>query len=70
MKLMDKGEIFKYIKLLYIPWIKILTYLNVDNSGSVDFKEFSEIMGAHFYKEPTKAELEEAFKYFDTDNSG
>ncbi len=27
-------------------------------------------MGAHFYKEPSNKELQEAFKCFDKDNSG
>lgn len=44
--------------------------MDTDKSGSVNFEEFKAVMGAHFYKEPSKNELEEAFKFFDKDNSG
>ena len=31
---------------------------------------FSSVMAENFYKNPSKKEIEEAFRYFDTDNSG
>jgi Ca2+-binding EF-hand superfamily protein len=31
---------------------------------------FSAVMGKQFYKNPSKKEIEEAFRYFDKDKSG
>ena len=39
--------------------------MDKDGSGSVDFKEFCNVMADQFYKEPTQKELEAAFDYFD-----
>jgi Ca2+-binding EF-hand superfamily protein len=48
----------------------LMKLMDKDGSGAIDFEEFATVMGAQFYKQPSKKDLEEAFKYFDKDSSG
>lgn len=41
-------------------------FIQFKESGSVSFDEFAAVMASQYYKQPTKKELEAAFKYFDT----
>ena len=43
----------------------LMKMMDNDQSGSIELAEFIKVMGEQFYKEPTKAELEAAFDYFD-----
>ncbi len=49
---------------------QLLSQMDTDNSGEVDFNEFKKVMGATFFKKYSKQELHAAFKKFDEDNNG
>ncbi|RNA38039.1 calmodulin [Brachionus plicatilis] len=49
---------------------ELMRLMDRDGSGSVDFKEFVNVMAEQFFREPTPAELEAAFDTFDQDKSG
>lgn len=49
---------------------QLLSQMDSDNSGEVDFNEFKKVMGATFFKKYSKQELQTAFKKFDADNNG
>lgn len=49
---------------------QLLTQMDSDNSGEIDFNEFKKVMGASFFKRYSQQELQSAFKKFDADNSG
>ncbi len=43
----------------------LMKLMDRDNSGQIDFVEFSNVMAQYFYRSPTRKELESAFDYFD-----
>lgn len=43
----------------------LMTLMDKDGSGCIDFEEFAEVMAEQFFREPSEAELEAAFDYFD-----
>lgn len=49
---------------------QLLTQMDSDNSGEVDFHEFKKVMGASFFKKYSKQELQSAFRKFDADGNG
>jgi calmodulin len=44
---------------------KLMTLMDKDNSGSIEFDEFANVLGKEFYRTPSKQELESVFDYFD-----
>lgn len=44
---------------------ELMSLMDRDGSGCIDFEEFAAVMGEHFFREPSQAELEAAFDYFD-----
>lgn len=48
----------------------VMSSMDKDGSGEIDFEEFAAVMADQFYKKPSRRDLEAAFKYFDTDKSG
>lgn len=44
---------------------ELMGLMDRDGSGCIDFEEFATVMAEHFFREPTQAELEAAFDYFD-----
>jgi Ca2+-binding EF-hand superfamily protein len=49
---------------------QLLTQMDTDNSGEIDFNEFKNVMGASFFKKHSKKEIESAFRKFDSDGNG
>jgi calmodulin len=49
---------------------QLLTQMDSDHSGEIDFNEFKNVMAASFFKKYSSAELHAAFKKFDTDGNG
>ena len=43
----------------------LMKLMDKDNSGQIDFIEFSNVMAQYFYRPPIRKELETAFDYFD-----
>jgi Ca2+-binding EF-hand superfamily protein len=48
----------------------LLNLMDRDGSGSIDFKEFADVMASQFYKTPSESDLRAAFDFFDSDQSG
>ena len=67
--LMNFGEIY-----IIMNQLVLIIYKGAERSfvqqPVILFILFSAVMGKQFYKNPSKKEIEEAFRYFDTDNSG
>ncbi|KAF8154579.1 anthrax edema factor in complex with calmodulin and pyrophosphate [Crassisporium funariophilum] len=49
---------------------EMIKEVDQDRNGTIEFAEFIEMMGRKTHAEGLEAELKEAFKVFDTDNSG
>ena len=49
---------------------QLMSQMDNDNSGEIDFDEFKNVMGGAFFKQYSRSELLSAFKKFDTDNNG
>lgn len=49
---------------------QLMSQMDSDNSGEIDFNEFKKVMGASFFKKYSKQELQGAFKKFDADGNG
>src|SRR5438132_1075759 len=49
---------------------QLMSQMDSDNSGEIDFNEFKKVMGASFFKKYSKQELQAAFRKFDEDNNG
>lgn len=49
---------------------QLLSKMDSDHSGEVDYEEFKKVMAASYFKKNTQAELQGAFKKFDTDGNG
>jgi len=49
---------------------QLLTQMDSDHSGEVDFDEFKKVMGASFFKKYSKQEIYAAFNKFDADGNG
>jgi Ca2+-binding EF-hand superfamily protein len=45
--------------------VGLMNWMDLDGSGQIDFKEFSNVMADLYSQKPNKRELNEAFKYFD-----
>lgn len=43
----------------------LMETIDADHSGQIDFEEFKNLMSDIVLKTPTKAQLEEAFRFFD-----
>ena len=43
----------------------LMSKMDIDNSGSIDFKEFTSVMAKEYFKPPTTKELELVFDNFD-----
>jgi Ca2+-binding EF-hand superfamily protein len=48
----------------------LLNLMDRDGSGSIDFKEFADVMASQFYQQPSESDLHNAFDFFDNDKSG
>lgn len=49
---------------------QLMTLMDRDNSGDIDFNEFKHVMAESFFKKYSRQELYAAFKKFDADNNG
>ena len=48
---------------------QLMTQMDSDNSGEIDFQEFKRVMAGSFFKKHSKQELHAAFKKFDADGN-
>lgn len=49
---------------------QMIKEVDADDSGTIDFAEFLTLMARKMKTQDSEAEIQEAFKVFDTDNSG
>ena len=71
----SKAELKKVLQALNIKandteLKQLMSQMDSDNSGEIDFNEFKKVMGASFFKKYSKQELQGAFKKFDADGNG
>jgi calmodulin len=48
----------------------LMSQMDADGSGEIDYNEFRNVMGQSFFKKHSRQDLLAAFKKFDTDNNG
>jgi calmodulin len=48
----------------------LMTLMDTDNSGDIDYNEFKKVMADSFFRKHSRQELLSAFKRFDTDGNG
>ncbi len=48
----------------------LMTLMDADHSGDIDYDEFKKVMAESFFKKYSRQELLGAFKKFDTDGNG
>ncbi len=49
---------------------QLMTLMDTDNSGEIDYNEFKNVMADSFFKKYSRQELLQAFKRLDTDGNG
>ena len=49
---------------------QLMSVMDTDHSGDIDYSEFKRVMADSFFKKHTRQELSSAFKKFDTDGNG
>lgn len=49
---------------------ELMTMMDTDHSGQIDFDEFKKVMGGAFFRKHTRQEIHAAFKKFDKDGNG
>lgn len=48
----------------------LMSQMDSDNSGEIDFNEFKAVMAVSFFKKPSRDDLKKAFEKFDKDGNG
>ncbi|CAF0763695.1 unnamed protein product, partial [Didymodactylos carnosus] len=71
----SKQELIKVLNALNIQLNDVelghlLCQMDSNGSGDIEFEEFCQVMGQAFFKQYSRAELQDAFKRFDQDGSG